>query len=196
MRAMTSFEETQKEFDALSVRQKEFYQLVGICIKAWATVEEKLLDICEHVLEVDSKFVSAVFFRSPSVSSRLDLTDDLLLMALPKRGKKDREDHPSVTEWKKIKLEIKRLLPTRNSLAHDPVKLTIHPPTNLPMFLPVRISKSSETLEVSTSEKEELRGRDPTQVKDAQLMQHLTEVNTLSAMLVTFISGTLRQTLP
>jgi hypothetical protein len=59
------------------------------------------------------------------------------------------------------------------------------------MFLPVRISKSSEALEVSTSEKEELRGRDPTQVKDAQLMQHLTEVNTLSEMLVTFISGTL-----
>jgi hypothetical protein len=196
MRAMTSFEETQKEFDALSVRQKEFYQLVGICIKAWATVEEKLLDICEHVLGIDSSFVSAVFFQSPSVSSRLDLTDELLLMALPKREKKYRADHPSVTEWKKIKLEIRRLLPTRNSLAHDPVKLTVHPPTNLPMFLPVRIFKSSETLEVSTSEKEKLRGRDPTQVKDAQLIQHLTEVNTLSEVLVTFISGTLRQTLP
>jgi hypothetical protein len=47
---------------------------------------------------------------------------------------------------------------------------------------------STETLEMATSEKEKLRGRDRGQVKDQELQQHLADVNMATTKLADFVS--------
>jgi hypothetical protein len=187
---MASFNQTLNEINGLSRRQKEFYELVGLCITAWAAVEEKLFDICEHILRTERRYVSVIFYRTPTITTRLELTEELLLLALPQRKRRSGgHDHPSMREWKQIKKEIGRLLPERNALAHDPVTLKIHPPTTLPLF-PGRMLSSTETLEVSTGEREKLRGQGEKRVRDSQLVQHLTEVKSVTERLSAFVSKT------
>src|SRR5580692_7435435 len=109
---MSETAQSSRNVPILDLQLKEFYQLVGQNIKAWATTEGLLFDICEKLLKTDRTLVSVVFFRSPTISSRLDLTNELLTVRFPK-------DHPVIVQWKPIKKAMSDLLPVRNSLAHD-----------------------------------------------------------------------------
>jgi hypothetical protein len=172
----------------LDLRLGEFYQRVGKCIKAWATIEDKLFDICEKLLKTDRAFVSVVFFRSPTIRSRIELTNELLRVRFPKVKENNQEkDHPVIVEWKPIKKAIVDLLPVRNSLAHDPVKMNINPQD--------LASALTQTFEASASDKEKLRGTER-RVLDAELQPHLNEVDAISARLERFISGVLAQAQP
>jgi hypothetical protein len=167
---MTSSRESLQNVNVpiLDLRLQQFYQNIGRCIKAWATVEDKLFDICERVLKTDRHFVSVIFFRTPSIDSRLKLTNELLEAYFAK-------GHPALREWKPIRTKIDKLLPTRNSLAHHPVKMIIHP--------------TDRSFETSTSEKERLRGKEPKRTKETELLHHLTETDAISQSLVSFISS-------
>jgi hypothetical protein len=168
----------------LDLQLKDFYQLVGQCIKAWATVEDKLFDICDKLLKTDRYFVSVIFFRTPTISSRLDLTDELLAVRFPKTTEQNQKlYHPVVAEWKLIKTEIVRLLPERNSLAHDPVKMNIN-------------ALTPTTFETSTSRKEKLRGKEARRVEETALSRHLSDVNAISQSLEKFISDALSRARP
>ena len=142
----------------LDQQRKDFYQLVGQCIKAWATVEGKLFEVCELLLKTRPHFVSVIFFRTPTISARLDLTNELLTVRFPNIKQGNQEiDQPVMLEWKYIKAEINRLLPQRNSLAHDPVIRNID----------VRMPTSFET---ATSPKERLRGKEVKRVEHSDLL--------------------------
>jgi hypothetical protein len=164
---------------------KEFYQLVGQCIKAWATVDDKLFDICERLLKTERQFVSVIFFRLFGTGSRIELTNELLAIRFPSSKVKDKEvDHPDFATWKDIKTEITRLLPDRNSLAHDPVKINISPEHS-------PASGLRQSFATGTSEKEKLRGKKQREVAHTELSRHLENVNAVSERLVKFISSTL-----
>lgn len=172
-------------------RLKEFYQLIGQCIKAWATVEDKLFDICEMLLKTDRHFVSVIFFRSPTISARLELTNDLLEIRFPKIrvGNQDK-DQPVIVEWRRVKRLIGDLLPARNSLAHDPVIMNIYGKDQDDGHRLTGLA-STHSFETSPSAKERMRGRSVKQVRDTELDQLLQRTNTLSNELQKFIENDL-----
>jgi hypothetical protein len=177
----------------LDLRLKEFYQMVGQCIKAWATVEDKLFDICELILKTDRVLVAVVFFRQPTISARRDLTHDLLTARFPSTKQGSQEIDPlSITEWKRIKKMITDLLSARNSLAHDPVKMnTFHAASPADG----RTLSSTHSFEVSTSDREGLRGKEKRRVLDIDLQQHLNRVNEITGELERFMLGALTDAL-
>jgi hypothetical protein len=63
-----------------------------------------------------------VFYRTPTIDSRVTLTSDLVESLWPRRKS---GEHPSDLEkdWKGLQSDIKDHLPTRNRLAHDPASL-------------------------------------------------------------------------
>jgi hypothetical protein len=60
-----------KEYD-------EFYKWVGICIKVWAAVEDRMFELCGLVLKADPRHVSIIYYRTPTIDARLTLTSDLV----------------------------------------------------------------------------------------------------------------------
>src|SRR5277367_3818335 len=115
---------------------KVFYAVIGVCIKEWASIEHVLLQLCNLALKTTDKIASIVYFRTPSLEARTNLTEELLLAILPQRERKNGgHDHRLVKEWIVIRKGIKSELEVRNKLAHWPLamsvdmKVTTEPPS-------------------------------------------------------------------
>jgi hypothetical protein len=93
----------------------EFFTWLGKCITAWASVENHLFEICVSSLGTTKHRAAIVYYRTPSLDARLELTNELVLTVLPARER-------DVKIWDNIKKEIKSLSPIRNRLAHHPVE--------------------------------------------------------------------------
>ncbi len=59
----------------------EFFTWLGKCITAWAQVEEHLFEICVHSLGATRHRVAIVYYRTPTLRARLDLTDELFALS-------------------------------------------------------------------------------------------------------------------
>jgi len=101
----------------------EFHMYVGFCVTAWAKVEDQLFALCTDSLGTSKKRSSIVYYKTPSLESRISLVDELVETVLPARPKDARTDHPDVTTWKKILADVKRLLADRRQIAHSPVSV-------------------------------------------------------------------------
>jgi hypothetical protein len=177
--------QSQGNLSILTLRQKEFYQLIGECIKAWATVEGQLYDICAKLLKSDAALVSVVFYRTSTLRGRIELIDELLTVRFPKTEVKN---DAVTTAWKSVKQQMTNIIPIRNSLAHHPVKMIISPGdpgTGL-----------THKFESSTSDKENLRGKPPRRVAEEELKPHLDQVNAITASLEQFLSVPFAQAQP
>lgn len=64
---------------------EEFLMWIGTCITAWAKVEEQLFGICEHCLGARTDRAAIVYYRTPTIDSRVLLVDELVRTVLPKR---------------------------------------------------------------------------------------------------------------
>ncbi len=107
--------------------KREFYQWVGQCITEWANVERQLFRLCNFALGAGPERTAIIYYRTPTLDSRLDLVEELIRTKLPRRIKADgSHDHPLVIEWKTIIKDVKDLLQTRNLIAHHPHKETEH----------------------------------------------------------------------
>jgi hypothetical protein len=105
--------------------EREFYQRVGQCITEWANVERQLFRLCSFALGTGPERAAIIYYRTPTLDSRLDLVAELIRTKLPRRIKADGgHDHPLVTEWTTIIKYVKALLQTRNFIAHQPHKET------------------------------------------------------------------------
>ncbi len=169
-----------------SKQYEEFYKWVGICIKAWATVEDRLFDLCKFALKADPKHVSIIYYRTPTIDSRLNLTTDLIESILPKRERPDGgHEHPTVIIiWRKLVKDIKDLLSIRNQLAHASVGVVISSK--------IRIEDNSliseeSWLQVFTSQNEKLRGTEKPPIKDSELPAHYAAVQDLVKRLAEFL---------
>jgi hypothetical protein len=93
-------------------RRDEFYKLIGQCIKKWADVETQLFELCVLALKSPGQQAAIVYYKSPTINSRLTLVDELLRAILPPRDREDGgHDHPLVSEWIDIFREIEAQAP-------------------------------------------------------------------------------------
>jgi hypothetical protein len=73
-------------------------------------------------LKTSDEKTAIVYYRTPSLSARLELLDELVRATLPRKLRKSGgHDLPIVKSWKDIYGEAKNLLGTRRRIAHHPV---------------------------------------------------------------------------
>jgi hypothetical protein len=96
--------------------------MVGNCITQWASVENALFDICLACLGCSRERAAIVYYRTPTVESRLQLADELVRSVLPMREPPSGgHDHPDLVFWDRAAKKLRDILHTRNQLAHHPI---------------------------------------------------------------------------
>ena len=105
--------------------EREFYAAVGKAITSWADLEAILFQMTHAILGCTKERAAIVFYRTPTIDSRLTLTNDLVNSFFPKHGPGEHPD-PRIKRWREIQAEIREHLPDRNRLAHHPVGPTVN----------------------------------------------------------------------
>lgn len=177
---------------ALDVEQRknEFYRLIGECIKEWAQVEEKLFELCAFALQSPRKQAAIVYYKCPTIDSRLTLTDELVRCVLPERTRKNGgHNHRLVIEWDKLRKAIKNLLEPRNLLAHAPVQSVERVEYKSSLATDQSFTTLASWLEIALSKAERLRGKNEERLlRSKDLKSHLESVRALSIWISVFHS--------
>jgi hypothetical protein len=98
---------------------------VGRAITQWASVEAQLFGIVLSVLKCTARQAAIVFYRTPTLEQRLQLTNDLLATVFPQPADNPgTHPHPGFTVWSSLQKELRAEMPVRNRLAHQPVELS------------------------------------------------------------------------
>jgi len=66
--------------------QDKFYVALGRAITNWSSLESQLFEITHLILGCARGLASVVFYRTPTIDSRLTLTTDLVEFILPNYG--------------------------------------------------------------------------------------------------------------
>jgi hypothetical protein len=97
---------------------------LGRAIAEWANVEEQLYHIVQSVLGCAAQRAAIVFYRTPTLESRIQLADDLLQTVFPQTSDNPgSQPHPGYAVWTQIQKDLRKETPIRNRLAHQPVEL-------------------------------------------------------------------------
>jgi hypothetical protein len=106
------------KFPDIAGLEDEFMLHLGKCISYWSHIENELYQMCRWLLCSDMRG-SVVYYRTPSVSSRIDLTTELLGTIFKKSS--NGHSHAQMKVWNAIIRRMKDDLEVRNQLAHCPV---------------------------------------------------------------------------
>jgi hypothetical protein len=162
----------------------EFFKWVGVSITEWARVEAQLYLICRKCLRTRHDLASIVYYRVPQLDARIGLVDELIKATLPKRKRKNGgHDHPDLTQWNDIRIEIAGLLGMRRRIAHHPVRSE----------LDLETSKGLR-VHIEPSFAEILRGRNEDHLKPLEqgdLEQHVIHLQKTVNQLALFYQHTL-----
>jgi hypothetical protein len=173
----------------------EFYMYVGLCITAWAKVEDELFDICVDALGCTQERASIVYYRTPSLSGRIELIDELIVTALPRRTKDGDREHEDVKRWKALKKTLLGMMSIRNKIAHHPVNHAVAMRFRdtgdlIPRGQPVPLENLDfqNSYWIHRSKAEGLRGRDRGQppLKTDDLSMHCAQVELTVPKIKTF----------
>lgn len=166
-------------------RHDELFKWVGICIKEWAKVEAHLFEVCHAVLKAERVQVAIIYYRTPTLDTRLTLADELLqtIVAATAPKERARKLRELAKVWKQLLADTRELLPTRNLLAHAPVHSVFHTEWEQSEGADEVEMVDSHWLEVATSEVERLRGRPARAIRDDQLPEHFNGVCAISQRL-------------
>jgi hypothetical protein len=114
-----------------TIRRDEdiFSRLIGQCITRWAFIDRALFDYCDYCLGGRSALTAVVYYRTPQLSQRLGLVDELLQKLLlfmkghiPTRSTvAHRRCEEMSKEWRAIKKRLDNLMQVRNVIAHQPM---------------------------------------------------------------------------
>jgi hypothetical protein len=97
---------------------------LGRAVAEWANVEERLYGLVLLVLGCDPRHGAIIFYRTPTLEQRLQLLDDLLKTVFPQPSDNPgAHDHPDYRDWCNLMSDLRREMPIRNRLAHQPVGL-------------------------------------------------------------------------
>jgi hypothetical protein len=99
----------------------EFYTLEGQCISEWAATDEVLFFLCCRVLRCETELVAILYYKTPTLDSRLSLASDLVRSIIPKPSRSGEHQHADWKIWAEIENDFRRLLKIRNRIAHEPV---------------------------------------------------------------------------
>jgi hypothetical protein len=164
-----------------------FLANIGRCITGWVFIEEKLFDLCLMTLKAPKKQTAIVYYRTPTIDSRLALVEELIAAVLPTKKPGEHSSKAEI-EWDAIAKEIRLLLPERNALAHFPLK---------EIFLPIESYEEAANpdfrqprkLAIRPHKNERLRKEPKIQSMDAEsLPKHWRRINQLSMDLYSFQS--------
>ena len=94
-----------------------FLRAVGLCITQWAFVDRQLFRIFRFGIGASTHRAAIVYYEQHSISRRLSQVDTLIKNAF---------EHPDnegyLEEWQSLQVRMRELLPTRNLVAHQPVR--------------------------------------------------------------------------
>ena len=107
--------------DSLAEDERGFLYEVGRAITEWAHAEEELFFINHAITKTAQRYVAVIYYRTPTLYGRIDLTTDLIDAAAPESAKRaGAHTEPTVAIWKKLAKDLKGNLKVRNRLAHSP----------------------------------------------------------------------------
>src|SRR5215510_13117369 len=96
---------------------RPFYEAMGMCIAAWADVDEQLFLIFRQCLGAPPTQSAIIYFRISSLDTRRGVTEELVSSILPKTTP-SAAPHPSMKMWSKATAGFETLVKTRNRIAH------------------------------------------------------------------------------
>jgi hypothetical protein len=96
--------------------EKEFLETVGLCVTQWAFVDRQLFRLFNFGLKTTRSRSAAIYYRQNSLDQRLKFVTNVLEQALT--------EEEYTQHWKPILPVFKKLIPTRNIIAHHPAKRT------------------------------------------------------------------------
>jgi hypothetical protein len=181
---------------ALLEAADEFHMWIGMCISLWATIEARIFRICWKSLGCSEERAAIVYFRTPSLDTRMALTQELVESVLPKTAA-GQPLHPDLSAWNEIVRTFHDLKRVRNRIAHHPVTHKTEPGA-LAMFpplggLPFDPNEMDYWFENYVSQEERLRGRHtqmlPLGIED--LKAHYLATFGLTKQLDAFLEGRL-----
>jgi len=94
-----------------------FLRAVGLCITQWAFVDRMLFRLFKQGVGAPTHRAAIVFYDQHSINSHFRVVDALLKGLLAEAEYKDLREL-----WKDVREEITGLLPTRNVIAHQPIR--------------------------------------------------------------------------
>jgi hypothetical protein len=98
---------------------------LGMCITEWSNVEIHLFDICKAILKTTQEHTAIIYYRTPTLDSRLELTTEIVGTVLQLKADNGQHVHDDASQWNKLSQRIKDVFPIRNQLAHSPVGPTL-----------------------------------------------------------------------
>jgi hypothetical protein len=105
--------EPQEYVDA----ETAFLRAVGLCITQWAFVDRQFFRLFRFGIGARTDRAAIVYYEQHTISRRLNQVDRLLKSAFGDAGETKFPE-----EWRKLKHRTDELLPTRNVIAHQPVR--------------------------------------------------------------------------
>ncbi len=168
--------------DMFKIASDDFHMILGYCIAEWGQVETELFRLCWTALRCRMHQAAIVYYRTPTMDSRLSLTSELIASHFPKPKS---GDHPpkELRTWAKLESTIRSELKVRGRLAHHHTGarqelLELPPETGADVF-------AWEIFESYVSYAESLRGKhdERPSLKEADLIDHLRQVSEFSRQL-------------
>ncbi len=151
-----------------------FFGLLGSCVAVWADVDNELFRIFRHCLSAPLAQAAIVYYRSPGLDVRLEMTTELVESQFPKPVRESGgHAHRAVKGWRNMKTDFKGLLAVRRRIAHHPTR---------PIFEPFRAGESKvgelppASFEIYIGEHEKLRAGEKPSLKLDDLGEHLKAV--------------------
>lgn len=143
-------------YDPPSLDDK-FYKWMGLCISRWSYTEDILFGLTQIVLGIPKELVAIIYYRTPSLESRLALVKELVTATLPQPERKSgAHKHALEARLEAVLKEIRDLIPARNALAHHQIKTR----RAIPIYDEAgRLANEPRFLTVEASENERARGR-------------------------------------
>ena len=177
---------------------REFFETLGRCIAAWATVDEELFRNFRECLGPHEQS-AIIFYRTPGLDVRLNLTDEIVKSVFLRTDQSNAHPPPGVKAWNALVSKFKTLLHVRRRLAHHPVGQRWRSENGSALLGSSEIGGSMlnepfySRLEVDVGEHERAR-RSATSFEPltiADLRQHLSSVRALANALNDFLRDVL-----
>lgn len=172
-------------FDLIREQAKDFFYYIGVLITDWAQIDEHLFKIFSGVLETKPHLAAILYYRTNTLSGRLQMTSELVHTLFPKYKSGEQPSELEKT-WRILKNAIEDALEIRNQLAHSPASPQAEFSPN-----PTDPNKPPVITDVwwasYTSGTEKMRGKPAKQdLKLDDIKTHLKEVTRLYMEIRTF----------
>lgn len=154
-----------------------FLRAVGICITQWAFVDRFLFRLFKQGVGASTHRAAIVFYDQHSINSHFRQVDALL------KGLLEAEEHANLRElWKELREKITDLLPTRNIIAHQPMRrLGIHDGQKAVYVYGIHMEPYQRFLK---KQPRGMKGKDALVIED--LIAHAEAVEELTLHLISF----------